>query len=91
MRLPRVFSLEQNYPNPFNPSTTIEFKLDRTQDIRLAVYDLMGREVAVLVDGTQTAGTYRTQFDARNLASGTYFYTLQTPQGTISKTMLLIK
>ncbi|MEO0477789.1 MAG: T9SS type A sorting domain-containing protein [Planctomycetota bacterium] len=89
--LPTSIALSQNYPNPFNPTTTIEFKLDRTQDIRLAVYDVMGREVAVLAEGTQTAGTYRTQFDARNLASGTYFYTLRTLQGTISKTMLLIK
>ncbi|MEM6647702.1 MAG: T9SS type A sorting domain-containing protein [Bacteroidota bacterium] len=89
--LPTSISLKQNYPNPFNPTTMIEFELDRAQDVRLAIYDVMGREVAVLVEGTQAAGTYRTQFDARNLASGTYFYSLRTPQGTISKTMLLMK
>ena len=89
--LPQSIALEQNYPNPFNPQTTIQFQLNTTQQIRLAVYDVLGREVALLVDGVQTAGTYQATFDASNFASGMYIYTLQTQAGTISKTMMLLK
>ena len=89
--VPSRIVLEQNYPNPFNPSTTIAFQLDRSQDVRLAVYDLMGREVAVLVDGRQPAGSYRATFDASNLASGLYLYRLHTDSGTFTKKMMLLK
>jgi hypothetical protein len=89
--LPATVSLDQNYPNPFNPTTSIEFRLDATSQVRLSVHDVLGREVAVLIDGVQTAGNYRTQFDARGLASGTYLYRLTTPAGTVSKTMMLLK
>ena len=90
--LPSTIALEQNYPNPFNPSTTIEFKVDQAQRVRLSVFDLLGREVAVLIDGVQAAGTYRTSFDARNMASGLYLYQLQTETGsTLTKTMMLLK
>jgi hypothetical protein len=90
--VPTTITLAQNYPNPFNPATTIEFTLDRTQRIRLAVYDLLGREVAVLADGVETAGSYRATFDASNLASGLYLYQLRTESGSIlTRTMTLVK
>ena len=89
--LPTRIVLEQNYPNPFNPQTTIEFGLDSTQPVRLAVYDLLGREVTVLVDGVQPAGTYRATFDGTDLATGLYVYRLSTDRGSVSKTMMLVK
>ena len=89
--VPTTIALSQNYPNPFNPTTTIEFAIERTQNVRLAVYDLLGRQVAVLVDGPQATGTFRVQFDATELASGLYLYRLDTDSGVITKKMLLIK
>ena len=85
------FVLDQNYPNPFNPSTTIEFGLDRSEMVRLSVYDLLGREVAVLVNDVQSAGTYRVSFDATDLASGVYLYRLATGAGSVSRRMVLMK
>ena len=89
--IPAAVALAQNYPNPFNPATNIEFRLDRAQPVRLAVYDLMGREVAVLVDGVQAAGAYRVAFDASKLASGTYVYQLRTQSATVTRAMMLAK
>jgi hypothetical protein len=73
------YRLDQNHPNPFNPRTTIAYALPRDGHVRLAVYDLRGRQVAVLVDGTQTAGEHSLVFQADGLASGVYFYRLQAP------------
>ena len=79
--LPSAFALEQNYPNPFNPSTTIRFQLPSGSHARLTIYDLLGRQVARLVDGTLGAGTHELRWNARALASGVYFYRLEaTPQ-----------
>src|SRR5690606_23738549 len=89
--LPSSAALAQNYPNPFNPSTSIPFTLDRAQRVRLAVYDVLGREVAVLVDGVQPAGTHRAAFDAAGLASGVYVYRLRTGAGTLTRTMTLVE
>ncbi|ARA93958.1 hypothetical protein AWN76_012875 [Rhodothermaceae bacterium RA] len=89
--VPTRFELLQNYPNPFNPSTTIEFRLDEAQPVRLAVFDVLGREVAVLVDDARAAGTYRVAFDAADLASGLYFYQLRTERQTLTRSMLLLK
>lgn len=89
--VPSSIALAQNYPNPFNPSTSIEFKLDHSQKVRLAVYDMLGREIAVLADGQQTAGTYRVTFNATDLASGLYLYQLRTENGTVTKKMTLLK
>lgn len=89
--VPSSVALDQNYPNPFNPTTTIAFTLDRTQHVRLSVYDVLGREVAVLVDGVQGAGAYRVPFDATGLVSGTYLYRLRAGSNTLSRTMLLVK
>ena len=89
--LPSVLALGQNYPNPFNPSTTIEFQLDEMQEVTLAVYDLMGREVGVLAEGTHPAGSYRIAFDGSRLASGTYVYVLRSEQQILMRKMALVK
>ena len=89
--IPDAFVLEQNYPNPFNPSTTIEFSLDKAQRITLAVYDMLGREVSVLMDDVQPAARYSVSFDASDVASGTYLYVLRTEEQVAAKTMLLIR
>jgi len=75
--LPKNFELFQNYPNPFNPSTTIQYSLKEQAPVKLAVYDINGREIALLVNEFQNPGDYRVVFKARNLASGVYFYQLQ--------------
>ena len=74
--LPATFALNQNYPNPFNPSTMITYQLPADSRATLKVYDILGREVATLFDGYQTAGVHQAQFNAQNLASGIYFYRL---------------
>ncbi|MDX1547293.1 MAG: T9SS type A sorting domain-containing protein, partial [Rhodothermales bacterium] len=75
--VPSAITLAPNYPNPFNPTTTIEFARPRTADVRLAVYDLLGREVAVLVDGLRGPGTHRVEVDAARWSSGLYLYRLE--------------
>ena len=89
--LPTQVTLSQNFPNPFNPTTSLEYTIDRTTDVRLQVVDLLGRVVATLVDAKQQANTYRVSFDASKLASGTYIYRLETPHQVINKTMVLVK
>jgi hypothetical protein len=88
---PDKFSLSQNYPNPFNPVTNINFALPKAGSVKLVVFDMTGREVAVLVNGQYTAGTYRVDYDASSLASGVYFYRLETESFTDVKKMMLIK
>lgn len=78
--IPSSFVLKQNYPNPFNPSTVISYQLSVLSDINLKVFDVLGREIAVLVNRKQDAGNYSVQFDAKNLSGGMYFYQLQTRQ-----------
>ena len=89
--LPSKISLNQNYPNPFNPATMIEFDIDQTQNITLSVYDLSGRQVALLLNGQKTAGTYRVMFDGSKLSSGMYLYRLQTQSQVIIRKMMLMK
>ncbi len=89
--VPTSFALRQNYPNPFNPSTIIEFQLVQTQHVRLAVFDVLGRELKVLADGIRTAGSYRVAFDGSDFASGTYLYVLETGTGIFTRTMSLVK
>ena len=79
--VPKVFSLEQNYPNPFNPSTTISYDLPKSSRVKLVIYDVLGRVVATLVDGVQTANRYRVVWNATNVSTGVYFYRL-TAKGT---------
>ena len=89
--LPSDYVLTQNYPNPFNPSTEIGFALPESAHVRLVVYDVLGRQVRLLLDGTMEAGTHQVVFDASDLPSGTYLYRLETPQGSVVRTMLLAK
>ncbi len=88
--LPFSVSLAQNYPNPFNPVTAIEFAIHRAQRVVLAVYDVMGRQVALLENGQRDAGTHRFNFDASALASGLYVYRLQATRSVIARKMMLL-
>jgi hypothetical protein len=85
------FSLAQNYPNPFNPSTTIKYELPHSSVVRLSVYDMLGREVSVLVDERRDAGVHEIKFNASGLASGVYVYRLQAGDFVSSKQLLLLK
>jgi len=89
--VPSEYSLGQNYPNPFNPMTTIEFSLKNSGMVTLKVMNILGQEVATLVNNRKEAGSYRVTFDARNLPSGPYFYTISTNGFTSVKKMLLVK
>jgi hypothetical protein len=95
--LPVVASLAQNYPNPFNPKTTIQYTIaglenhEAAVDVRLAVYDLLGREVAVLVESRQAPATYRVVFDGTKLASGVYTYRLSVASFLQTREMILLK
>ncbi|MDZ7625231.1 MAG: T9SS type A sorting domain-containing protein [Ignavibacteriaceae bacterium] len=75
--LPEQFTLEQNYPNPFNPSTTIRYSIPSSEFVTLKVYDVLGNEVATLVNEEKPAGSYEMNFNAAGLSSGIYFYALQ--------------
>ncbi len=88
---PAVFALEQNYPNPFNPATTIKYSVADAGQVNLTVYNVMGQKVAELVNTNKTAGTYTAQWDAKNAASGMYFYKLSSAGQTLTKQMMLIK
>ena len=85
------FELKQNYPNPFNPSTNITYSLPQQSDVQLRVYDMVGREVATLINREQAAGAYTVNFDASELSSGMYLYRLDTGSTTITRKMMLIK
>ena len=88
---PQEYKLSQNYPNPFNPATTIEYNLDRTQSVKLIVYDMLGQEIQVLVNGILSQGNHRAIFDASTLPSGQYLYRLETESGIETKIMSLLK
>ncbi|NND71708.1 MAG: T9SS type A sorting domain-containing protein, partial [Rhodothermales bacterium] len=89
--LPEGFALEQNYPNPFNPSTTIRFALDSSGPVQLQVYDLLGRQVATIVDREMTSGPHTVSFDGASLASGMYIYRLSAGKQIETRTMTLLK
>lgn len=88
---PLTFGLQQNYPNPFNPSTHIKYNVPESGVVKLAIYNMLGEEVAVLVDGMVEAGFYEVTFNASNLPSGAYFYRLQSDKLNQVKKMLLMK
>lgn len=85
------FNMENCYPNPFNPTTKISFSLPQKSQIKLKVFDVLGREIQILADGIYEAGKYEVEFNATNLPSGVYFYNLTSGTNSITKKMLLIK
>lgn len=89
--LPEKFSLQQNYPNPFNPVTVIQFQLADQSNVELSVYDMTGRQVATLVDKPMQAGNHQVNFDAQNLSSGVYIYTLKAGVQMISRKLTVVK
>lgn len=89
--LPVSIVLDQNYPNPFNPATTISYSVTRASHVSLTVYNILGQEVAKLVDSYQSAGSYTVPFDASGLPSGVYLYRLHTDQATETRKMLILK
>ncbi len=89
--VPDNFSLSQNYPNPFNPSTVIQYSVRRTGEVKLIVFNTLGREVASLVNEKQSPGTYQVTFDGSALTSGVYFYRLTAGDFSETKKLLLIK
>ena len=90
-QLPASFELQQNYPNPFNPSTTIEFSLPHADIVSIKVYDLLGREVATLLNEKKEPGTYEVKLDGTGLANGVYFYRLRTSEFVDVKKLILLK
>jgi len=89
--IPERFSLYQNYPNPFNPSTNIRYTLPKNSFVSLKVYDVLGKEIATLVNESLSPGTYEATFDAAKYSSGIYFYKLTTNDFSDVKKMVLIK
>nr|MDA3861935.1 T9SS type A sorting domain-containing protein [Melioribacteraceae bacterium] len=89
--IPNEFALSQNYPNPFNPTTIIEYSIREVSNVKLRVYDMLGREVKVLVNQEQSAGRYNIEFNAANLSSGVYFYRIEAGNFVASKKLLLLK
>ena len=89
--IPTVFDLKQNFPNPFNPSTNIQYDLPKDVFVSIKVYDMAGREMAVLVNNFRNAGRYLVAFNGSQLASGIYFYTIKAGNFESTKRMVLIK
>ena len=89
--LPSEYSLSQNYPNPFNPSTTISFKIPKTDFVSLKIYDALGNEIKTIVNEIKTAGKFSVNFDGSNLPSGVYFYRLTSGNFSKTKKLLLLK
>ncbi len=91
LTIPNYYALQQNYPNPFNPATKITFALPKAGNVELKVYDILGREVATLVNEVKQPGIYNVDFNASNFASGIYFYTMKSGDFTDVKKMVLVK
>jgi hypothetical protein len=89
--MPSNYLLSQNYPNPFNPTTAISYELPEADYVRIKVYNLIGKEVAVLVDEQKQAGKYKLQFDGSGIPSGVYFYRIQGGSYSETKRMILLK
>jgi hypothetical protein len=90
-QIPTVFSLEQNYPNPFNPSTIIRYGIPKDVRVSLEVYNMLGQKIMTLVDSEQKAGYYEVMFQANNLSSGVYFYTILAGENRMTKKLTLIR
>ena len=89
--VPNNFKLYQNYPNPFNPTTIINFEIPKAGDVRLTIYDVLGRLVKILVNEHKTPGKYSYTFNASGLASGVYFYSLTAGDYRDTKKLVLLK
>jgi N-acetylneuraminic acid mutarotase len=89
--IPDKFDLKQNYPNPFNPSTTIEYFVPRRSFVTIKVFDIIGREITILVNEIKNAGNYKISFESKNLTSGVYFYSLISEDFVKTGKMILIK
>ena len=89
--LPNQFALFQNYPNPFNPSTIISYEIPKHSFVTLKIFDILGREIATLVNEEKQIGKYSLKFDASNLSSGIYFYRITAGNFSSVKKMILIK
>lgn len=90
-KLPTQLSLSQNYPNPFNPTTNIDYELPEAAFVKLVLYDVLGRELKVIVNGIRSAGRYSEKLNMSELSSGTYIYRLQTDKFTLSRKLMLLK
>jgi len=88
---PKIYALDSNYPNPFNPTTNISYQLPKASNVTLTVYDMLGKEVAELVNENKSVGIYNVNFNASNLPSGIYFYKIQAGDFTDIRKMLLMK
>ncbi len=86
-----TFHSHQNYPNPFNPSTSIQYAISSRQFVSLKVYDVLGNEIATLINEEKPAGSYEAEFDANGLSSGVYFYKLTAGDFIMAKKMILTK
>jgi hypothetical protein len=91
LEIPQEFRLEQNYPNPFNPSTTIRYGLPVRAHVTLSVFNTLGQQVAMLVQGDQEAGNHEVRFDASNLSSGVYFYRIQAGAFVEAKKLVFLR
>ncbi|MFQ5570554.1 MAG: T9SS type A sorting domain-containing protein [Rhodothermales bacterium] len=89
--MPGTYALGQNYPNPFNPTTTIPFTVPEGGIVELRVYNVLGQEVATLVDEYLPAGTHEVSWEARGLSSGTYLYVIKAASFTQTRRMILVK
>ena len=85
------FRLEQNYPNPFNPLTTINYQIPEEGLVKLVVYDVLGKEVSILLNEAKKSGSYKVEFDGSNLSSGIYFYKLIINNFVDTKKLVLLK
>jgi hypothetical protein len=88
---PLTYALDQNYPNPFNPSTTINYSIPNASKVTLSVFNVLGQEVAQLVNESQIAGRYQVSFDASRFSTGVYFYRVEAGSFSAVKKMLLVK
>jgi len=88
---PRIFKLHQNYPNPFNPISTIKYDISKQSEVTIKIFDIIGREVSILVNETKEPGFYAVSFDGTNYSSGVYFYRIETGSFTDVKKMVLLK
>ncbi|MFA6457103.1 MAG: choice-of-anchor D domain-containing protein, partial [Bacteroidota bacterium] len=91
MGLPTIFSLSQNYPNPFNPSTVIEYGLPKDSQVRIIVFDILGRQIKTLVNEEKAGGRYNVEFSANSLSSGMYFYQMRAGLFVETKKLILLK